>query len=420
MPTPTPRQRTRTAAPQRQSRRDQLALIAAGLFAQQGFHNVSVNDIAAAAGISGPAIYRHFKNKQAILAHLVCGGLAQAADIVERHLGDAAADEGLSTAERLAAAHEDLAAFVVAHPEFGVLWRREGRHLAAADAEEVAKAAARATIPLAAALGERRPELNQGDAELLTWSVLSVFGSISDHRVRLPQTALEDLLTAVALDVLAADVPAARERGGQSSAAQPRAALLDSRREQLLAVAARLFWDRGYHAVTMEEIGAAAGIAGPSIYSHFGGKMELLQTIANRIGEHLRQAVLQAQRADLEAGATLGLLARSYVDTVTEHRDLVAAYFREGHNLPGRDRAEVRRFQQAYSQYWVDLVAAVAPERSAKETRIRVHAAFALVNDIAQTKRFMARPYLADDLHPLMLTVLLPARGRAAEMDHSY
>ncbi|MEV7345875.1 TetR/AcrR family transcriptional regulator [Streptomyces sp. NPDC093544] len=421
MPTPAPRQRTRTAAPGRQSRRDQLALIAAGLFAQQGFHNVSVNDIAAAAGISGPAIYRHFKNKQAILAHLVVGGLAQAADIVERHLGDGAAregaggdgaaPEGVSPAERLGAAHEELAAFVVGSPEFGVLWRREGRHLAAADAEEVTKAAARATVPLAAALGELRPELHQGDAELLTWSALSVFGSISDHRVRLPQTALEDLLTAIALDVLAADVPAARERGGQSPAAQPRAALLDSRREQLLAVAAGLFWDRGYHAVTMEEIGAAAGIAGPSIYSHFGGKMELLQTVANRIGEHLRQAVFQAQRADLEAGATLGLLARSYVDTVTEHRDLVAAYFREGHNLPGRDRAEVRRFQQAYTQYWVDLVAAVAPERSAKETRIRVHAAFALVNDIAQTKRFMARPYLADDLHPLMLTVLLPGRS---------
>ncbi|MFD4527685.1 TetR/AcrR family transcriptional regulator [Streptomyces sp. NPDC058470] len=420
MPTPAPRQRTRTAAPERPSRRDQLALIAAGMFAQQGFHNVSVNDIAAAAGISGPAIYRHFKNKQAILAHLVCGGLAQAADIVERHLGDTTAREGVSPAEGLAAAQAELAAFVVGHPEFGVLWRREGRHLAAADGEEVAKAAARATIPLAAALGERRPELNQGDAELLTWSALSVFGSISDHRVRLPQTALEHLLTAIALDVLAAGMPAAREHGGRSPASQPRAALLDSRREQLLAVAAGLFWDRGYHAVTMEEIGAAAGIAGPSIYSHFGGKMELLQTVANRIGEHLRQAVFQAQRAELEAGATLGLLARSYVDTVTGHRDLVAAYFREGHNLPGRDRAEVRRFQQAYTQYWVDLVAAVAPERSAEETRIRVHAAFALVNDIAQTKRFMARPYLADDLYPLMLTVLLPDRGRAEETEHSY
>jgi hypothetical protein len=80
----------------------------------------------------------------------------------------------------------------------------------------------------------------------------------------------------------------------------------------------------------------------------------------------------------------------------------------------------VRRFQQAYTQYWVDLVAAVAPERSAKETRIRVHAAFALVNDIAQTKRFMTRPYLADDLHPLMLTVLLPDRSRAGETDLSY
>lgn len=420
MPTPPSRRRTPTATPGRPSRRDQLALIAAGQFAQQGFHNVSVNDLAAAAGISGPAIYRHFKNKQAILAHLVCGGLAQAADIVERHLGDATAHESDSPAERLRATYEELAVFVVGRPEFGVLWRREGRHLAALEAAEVAKAAARATIPLAAALGELRPELNQGDAELLTWSALSVFGSISDHRVRLPQTALEDLLAAIALDVLTAEVPAQRHRGGRTPAAQPRAGLLDTRREQLLAAAAGLFWDRGYHVVTMEEIGAAAGIAGPSIYSHFGGKMELLQTVTNRIGEHLRQAVFQAQRDDRDAGTTLGMLARSYVDTVTEHRDLVAAYFREGHNLPGRERAEVRRFQQAYTQHWVDLVGAVAPERPAKETRIRVHAAFALVNDTAQTKRFMSRPYLADDLHPLMLTVLLPDRSRVGESENIY
>src|ERR1700730_14439210 len=96
-----------TSVPDRPSRRDQLASIAAELFAQKGFHNVSVNDIAAAAGVSGPAIYRHFKRKQA-----------------------------------------KLAAFVVERPKFGVLWRREGRYLSAEDRVDVSDAAARGTDPL--------------------------------------------------------------------------------------------------------------------------------------------------------------------------------------------------------------------------------------------------------------------------------
>ena len=68
----------------RRSRREQLARLAAELFAQKGFHNVSVNDIAAAAGVSGPAIYRHFRSKQAILVHLLCAGLEETAELVER------------------------------------------------------------------------------------------------------------------------------------------------------------------------------------------------------------------------------------------------------------------------------------------------------------------------------------------------
>ena len=46
-------------------RRQQIIDTAAELFAERGFHGVSVNDIGAACGISGPALYKHFPSKQA-------------------------------------------------------------------------------------------------------------------------------------------------------------------------------------------------------------------------------------------------------------------------------------------------------------------------------------------------------------------
>jgi len=53
------------------TRRDQILATAAELFAAHGFHGVSVADLGAACGISGPALYKHFPSKQAVLAEML-------------------------------------------------------------------------------------------------------------------------------------------------------------------------------------------------------------------------------------------------------------------------------------------------------------------------------------------------------------
>ncbi|MGQ0573189.1 MAG: SACE_7040 family transcriptional regulator [Pseudonocardia sp.] len=68
-------------------RREQILAVAAQLFARHGFHGVSIADLGAAVGVSGPALYRHFPGKEALLAemlvgiseHLLAGGTARAA-----------------------------------------------------------------------------------------------------------------------------------------------------------------------------------------------------------------------------------------------------------------------------------------------------------------------------------------------------
>ncbi len=44
---------------------------AAALFAERGFSGVSLEDIGGAVGVSGPALYRHFANKQALLGAIL-------------------------------------------------------------------------------------------------------------------------------------------------------------------------------------------------------------------------------------------------------------------------------------------------------------------------------------------------------------
>src|SRR5680860_829910 len=57
--------------PMAASRREQILSTAAELFAARGFHGVSVDELGAACGISGPALYRHFAAKDAMLAEML-------------------------------------------------------------------------------------------------------------------------------------------------------------------------------------------------------------------------------------------------------------------------------------------------------------------------------------------------------------
>jgi AcrR family transcriptional regulator len=102
-------------------RRSALLHAAAALFAERGFERVSLEDLGAAVGISGPAVYRHFANKQAVLAALlidVSRELVDGADSVIASSADAASalrgliafhvDFALSNADVIVAQDRDL------------------------------------------------------------------------------------------------------------------------------------------------------------------------------------------------------------------------------------------------------------------------------------------------------------------------
>src|SRR5215510_10797531 len=80
-------------------RRSQLIAAAERLVAERGFLAVRLEDIGAAVGVSGPAIYRHFPNKEALLVELLVGIstrlLAGATNVVQNTEDPAAALDGL-------------------------------------------------------------------------------------------------------------------------------------------------------------------------------------------------------------------------------------------------------------------------------------------------------------------------------------
>ncbi|MEI5103440.1 TetR/AcrR family transcriptional regulator [Streptomyces sp. PmtG] len=189
-----------------------------------------------------------------------------------------------------------------------------------------------------------------------------------------------------------------------------------TRREQILKEAARLFAERGFHGVGVDEIGAAVGISGPGLYRHFAGKDAMLAELLVGISEQL---LTGGQRRVAEAAGSvegaLDSLIEGHIDFALDDRPLITLHDRELDRLRDTDRKLVRQLQRRYVELWVTAVREVYRELSEAEARASVHAVFGLLNSTPHLGRPGALPgreAMADLLHRLARGALAAA-GRS-------
>ncbi|MEV7015624.1 TetR/AcrR family transcriptional regulator [Streptomyces sp. NPDC093991] len=165
-----------------------------------------------------------------------------------------------------------------------------------------------------------------------------------------------------------------------------------TRREQILKEAARLFAERGFHGVGVDEIGAAVGISGPGLYRHFPGKDAMLAELLVGISESLlagaRRRLEEADAADGAApGAVLDSLIEGHIDFALDDRPLITLHDRELDRLRDADRKLVRRLQRRYVELWVDVVRRLYPGLAEPAARSAVHSVFGLLNSTPHLTR---------------------------------
>lgn len=94
------------------------------------------------------------------------------------------------------------------------------------------------------------------------------------------------------------------------------------RREQLLNVGRKLFAEKGFETVTVEEIAAKADVSKPVVYEHFGGKEGLYAVVVDRETNYLLDSISQALAGSRSNGASArelveqaGLALFDYIDS---------------------------------------------------------------------------------------------------------
>ena len=167
-----------------------------------------------------------------------------------------------------------------------------------------------------------------------------------------------------------------------ATTAPPRRSRRRSRRDEILEIAVGLFATRGYHGVSMDDIGAAAGVTGPALYHHFAGKEAMLVAALIPVSEGLLQGGRErvSQHPD-DARAALESLIDFHVEFALANPAVIALHLHELDRLPEEPRRQIRRLQRLYVEEWVVVLTALHPAGlSAGEARVLAHAAFGLMN----------------------------------------
>lgn len=155
---------------------------------------------------------------------------------------------------------------------------------------------------------------------------------------------------------------------------------MTSRREQILATAAELFAARGFHGVSVVELGAACGVSGPALYRHFASKDAMLAEMLVSISEELL-AVGRERVADSDdAREALAALVGWHIDFALNNKALIVVQDRDWASLPDEAREQVRTLQRRYVELWVDQLREVRPELTPKHARAMAHATFGMLN----------------------------------------
>lgn len=384
-------------------RKSQLLRLASELFAAKGYPNVSVAQIASAAGVTAPSIYRHFPDKQAILGEAVLDAIRCLEEVTTPEL----------TFEEFVV---EMTSVTVGRPDLAVLWRWGTIHLGPLWRAQIRERSKALLDRWTTGVRMLRPELGPDEAHLLARAMVSAASSAIVQPGRLSPAKHAGALGAVVRRIAAASFLPRPELAEPPRPATHEEQLAPNRREQLLGAASELFLARGFAAVGVNDLGAAVGISGPSVYRHFPDKQAILAAVCLR-GIRRLAAQTEAELAQLESNdpaSRLAALVRAHTSALLGSPDLVVAASLGSEELIWAAGPEARDFLRSSITRWTTPLLQLDEDLSPTEAKVVVYAALTLANDLARTKATRNRPGLASEMSTLMACAIGLAEHQAA------
>lgn len=118
--------------------------------------------------------------------------------------------------------------------------------------------------------------------------------------------------------------------------------------DEILAASAKLFAERGYRAVTIDDIGSSLDYTKSVVYYYFKSKNEILWQIFQRIYDSYFENMQEIRARNAPPAEAMAMIIRTHALNVMEKREWTAIYFREESELTDHQRREVAKKKRRY------------------------------------------------------------------------
>jgi AcrR family transcriptional regulator len=164
----------------------------------------------------------------------------------------------------------------------------------------------------------------------------------------------------------------------------------DRRQREVVAVAARVFAERGYQATSMQDLTEATGLAAGGLYHYIGSKERLLIRICDELLEPLLTRAREIVARDGGAEDHLHELMRAWLAHIEAHRHHMLVFAQERHVIEREPQwRQVRRQRKAFEKILDDVLARGEQDGTMTfaDRGLALHALLGMVNHTAQWLR---------------------------------
>ena len=129
-----------------------------------------------------------------------------------------------------------------------------------------------------------------------------------------------------------------------------------TRKEEIISVAAALFKEKGYNAVSMRDIAQAMRMKAASLYNHISGKQEILATLIMEVAIEFTKAMNGVALEPITSVAKIEKIINFHIDITVNYSDNIAALNNDWMHLEGDDRKKVVQMREDYEENFRNII----------------------------------------------------------------
>jgi AcrR family transcriptional regulator len=129
-----------------------------------------------------------------------------------------------------------------------------------------------------------------------------------------------------------------------------------SRKEEIIQVASRLFYEKGYKTVSMRDIATAMDIKAASLYNHINGKQQILSEIILKVAEEFTVGMEKVVSENISAIKKVENVIEMHVDITVNYSEALAALNNDWMHLEEEDLKGFVKMREDYEENFRKII----------------------------------------------------------------